>query len=135
MTQIIQSFGGGITVIIIQTVSQASVIHKHVAIVTAVVLLITEIGGAIGTAVAGGIWDNMMPQRLAHHLPEVPQEIRDQLFGATTAITALDPDDPVRIGVIAAYGDTMEVLLIVATVLCEPIHPSVATTIRHQTNF
>ncbi len=50
-TQIIQSMGGGMSAITIQTAAQASVSHKDVATVTAMVLLLTEIGGAIGNSV------------------------------------------------------------------------------------
>ena len=31
---------------------------------------------------AGAIWTNTMPVKLAQHLPDVPQETRDQLFGS-----------------------------------------------------
>lgn len=55
MTQIIQSIGGGIAAVSSQVGAQASVTHKNVAMVTAVVLLITEIGGAIGSAIGAAI--------------------------------------------------------------------------------
>ena len=42
-----------------------------------------------------------MPVKLAQHLPDVPQETRDQLFGSITSIMTLPFDDPVRQGVIA----------------------------------
>ena len=47
-TQILQGIGGGFAAVTSQVGSQASVLHADVAMVTAVVLLITEIGGAIG---------------------------------------------------------------------------------------
>lgn len=49
-TQILQG-AGGFTSAASQVGSQASVTHADVAMVTAVVLLLTEIGGAIGSAV------------------------------------------------------------------------------------
>jgi len=51
MTQILQAFGGGFAATTLQVGAQASVSHKYVAIVTAIVLMITELGGAIGSAV------------------------------------------------------------------------------------
>ena len=67
-TQILQGMGGGMASVTIQVGAQASVTHADVAMATAVVLLITEIGGSIGTAVAGAIWTNRMPGELVKSL-------------------------------------------------------------------
>ncbi|KAK0442481.1 uncharacterized protein EV420DRAFT_1578180 [Desarmillaria tabescens] len=48
-TQILQSIGGGMGSVMIQVGAQASVLHIDVAMVTAVALLLTEIGGATGS--------------------------------------------------------------------------------------
>lgn len=52
-TQLLQGIGGGFAVVASTVGAQASVPHVDVAMVTAVVLLITEIGGAIGSAIGG----------------------------------------------------------------------------------
>ncbi|KAG7449141.1 drug:h+ antiporter [Guyanagaster necrorhizus] len=116
-TQIIQSMGGGMSAITIQTAAQASVSHKDVATVTAIVLLLTEIGGAIGDAVAGAIWTNLMPRKLLKYLPDVSQEERDALYSSITSVTAYARGTEIREGVISAYGDVMKIMLIVATVM------------------
>ncbi|KAI0828474.1 drug:h+ antiporter [Trametes gibbosa] len=116
-TQLLQGIGGGFAAVCSQVGAQASVPHADVAMVTAVVLLWTEIGGSVGSAVAGAIWTNTMPDKLAEHLPMLNQTTRDTLFGSITNVMALPFDDPVRVGVINAYGDTMRVMLIAATVL------------------
>lgn len=51
ITQILQGLGGGFAAVASQVGAQASVPHVDVAIVTAVVLLWTEIGGAVGGAI------------------------------------------------------------------------------------
>lgn len=43
--------GGGFAAVCLQVGAQASVKHSDVAMVTAVVLLVTEIGGSIGGAI------------------------------------------------------------------------------------
>ncbi|KAI0635481.1 drug:h+ antiporter [Trametes polyzona] len=116
-TQLLQGIGGGFASVCSQVGAQASVPHVDVAMVTAVVLLWTEIGGSVGSAVAGAIWTNTMPDKLAAHLPSLNQTERDTLFGSITSVMALPFDDPVRVGVIGAYGDTMRVMVIAATVL------------------
>ena len=50
-SQILQGMGGGFAAIASQTGAQASVPHVDVAIVTAVCLLWTEIGGSVGSAI------------------------------------------------------------------------------------
>ncbi|CDO70201.1 hypothetical protein BN946_scf184942.g1 [Trametes cinnabarina] len=116
-TQLLQGIGGGFASVCSQVGAQASVPHVDVAMVTAVVLLWTEIGGSVGSAVAGAIWTNTMPGKLAEHLPALNQTERDTLFGSITSVMVLPFDDPTRQGVIAAYGDTMRNMLIAATVL------------------
>ena len=51
MTQIIQGFGGGFASVCSQVAAQAAVPHADMAITTAMVLLWTEIGGAVGSAI------------------------------------------------------------------------------------
>ncbi|KAI0742084.1 drug:h+ antiporter [Daedaleopsis nitida] len=116
-TQILQGMGGGFASVCSSVASQAAVPHVDMAITTAMVLLWTEIGGAVGSAVAGAIWTNTMPGKLALRLPGVDQATRDELFGSLTSVIALPFDDPTRQGVIAAYGDVMKLLLIAATVI------------------
>ncbi|KAG8715583.1 hypothetical protein FRC09_016490 [Ceratobasidium sp. 395] len=117
MTQVIQGFGGGFAAVASQVGAQASVPHGEVAIVTAMVLLVTEIGGAIGTAIAGGIWTNTMPKQLEIHLPRVNETTRAALFSSITTIATYPPGDPIREGVIQAYDETMKIMLIAATVI------------------
>ncbi|KAF9046927.1 drug:h+ antiporter [Hymenopellis radicata] len=117
-TQIIQSMGGGIAAVTSQVAAQASVPHVDVATATAVVLLLTEIGGAIGNAISGAIWTNMMPGKLLHYLPFLSDTERAAIYSSISVITTQYPrGDPVREGVISAYGDVMKIMLIVATVV------------------
>lgn len=50
-SQLLQGIGGGFAAVCAQVAAQASAPHADVAMVTAVVLLITEIGGSIGGAI------------------------------------------------------------------------------------
>ncbi|KAJ7632776.1 drug:h+ antiporter [Roridomyces roridus] len=117
LAQILQGLGGGIAGLCIQVSAQASVTQEDVAMVTAVVLLITEFGAAGGGAIAGAIWSSQMPDKLAEHLPFLSQVERDILFGSITAAAGKPRGDPVREGVIAAYSDVMQTMVIVATVV------------------
>ncbi|KAI0092894.1 drug:h+ antiporter [Irpex rosettiformis] len=114
-TQILQGIGGGIAAVSSQVGAQASVTHADVAIVTAVVLLWTEIGGAVGQAIAGAVWTNTMPKNLAKYLPQLSAEEREKLYGSLTTVTTYPRGDPIREGVISAYDRTMRTLVIAAT--------------------
>ncbi|KAH8118651.1 drug:h+ antiporter [Phellopilus nigrolimitatus] len=116
-TQILQGLGGGMAAASMQVGAQASVPHVDVAMVTAVVLLVTEIGGAVGGAIAGAIWTNMMPGRLAAALPGLSADERAALFGSITDVLAYPRGDPIREGVISAYDGTMKVMVVAATAL------------------
>ncbi|KAH8079829.1 drug:h+ antiporter [Cristinia sonorae] len=115
MAQLIQGIGGGFTAAGTTLSAQGSVPHADVAMVTCFMALFIEIGRAIGGSIAGAIWTNTMPENLFKYLPDVPASQRAQLFGNIMSAMRLPPGSPIRNGVIAAYGDTMKIILIVAT--------------------
>ncbi|KAI6137173.1 major facilitator superfamily domain-containing protein [Pisolithus sp. B1] len=115
-TQVLQGLGGGLAVVSSQVGAQASVTHADVAIITALVLLLTEIGAATGNACAGAIWSNTMPGNLDKYLPWLTDEQRAELYGSITSVTSLPRGNPVREGVIQAYDDTMKVMVIASIV-------------------
>lgn len=118
ISQIIQGLGGGFAAVCSQVGAQASVPHVDVATVTAFVLLITEIGGAIGTAIAGGIWTNLMPGKLEAYLgPHANSTEIAGIYGNIRTAALYPLDSPVRAGVIQAYDEVMKILLIVAAVV------------------
>lgn len=117
INQVIQGFGGGIASLTTGVGSQASVPHRDVAIVTALVLLVTEIGGVVGNAIAGAIWSNTMPGQLRKHLPGLSDEEVTTLFGSIIAVGTYPEGSPERNGAIAAYDEVMKRMLIAAVVI------------------
>ncbi|TCD63466.1 hypothetical protein EIP91_005375 [Steccherinum ochraceum] len=116
-TQIIQGLGGGIAVAALMVGVQASVPHSDVAIITAISALWSEIGGAVGTAIAGAIWTNTMPKNLAKYVGFLPEDQRAELFGSITDVMMYPRGDPIREGVITAYSETMLVLVVTGTAI------------------
>ncbi|KAJ3529722.1 hypothetical protein NMY22_g8881 [Coprinellus aureogranulatus] len=144
-SQLLQGIGGGFAAVMAQTGAQASVKHADTAMVTAVVLLVTEIGGSIGSAIAGSIWTSLMPDKLAQYLPFVDEATRAELFGSLYVVASEPRGSPIREGVIlgtpsfspspiyfvdhnadsvfvyhAAYDDVMKVMCIAATAFAVP---------------
>ena len=62
--QVLQGVGGGFASIAVQVSAQAAVAHIDVATVTAMVLLLTEVGNSGGSALAAGVWATYMPREL-----------------------------------------------------------------------
>ncbi|KZT25469.1 drug:h+ antiporter [Neolentinus lepideus HHB14362 ss-1] len=117
LTQLLQGAGGGFAAISSLVGAQASVHHLDLAMVTAMVLLLTEIGGAVGGAFAGAIWANVMPQKLRAYLPNLSQKEIEELYGSIQKAAEHPRGHPVREGVIHAYDDTMMIMCVTATVL------------------
>lgn len=115
--QLLQGIGGGFAAVIMQLVAQALVAHTDVAIVTALVLLITEIGNSVGSAIATAVWTSQMPNELAAHVPTDNQTLLNELYSSITVIQSYPADDPIRQGAIAAYDQVMFHLVLGATIV------------------
>jgi hypothetical protein len=107
--QVLQGIGGGFAAIAIQVSAQASVAHVDVATVTALVLLLSEVGNSVGSAVATGIWTTYMPLELERLVPgaEGNTTLVKELFGSMERIVEYPMGDPVRMGAIEAYHSVM----------------------------
>lgn len=117
MCQVLQGIGGGFAATTIQVAAQASVSHIDVATVTAVVLLLTEVGNAVGSAAATGLWQQHMPKELATYVPTTNSTLLTEIFGDITIIKAMPLDDPIRTGAITAYEHMMHRLVLGAIVV------------------
>ncbi|KNE99463.1 hypothetical protein PSTG_07181 [Puccinia striiformis f. sp. tritici PST-78] len=88
ISQVIGGFGGGFTTLASQLGVQAVVGHQDVGISTAVFLTITQIGGAVGSSLAGSIWTSRLESALAQRLPQselnnIPKIVGDLRFALT----------------------------------------------------
>ena len=107
LCQVLQGVGGGFAAIAIQVSAQAAVSHADVATVTAMVLLLTEVGNSVGSAAATAIWNARMPRELRKYVPTDDEELLKSLFGSITDIAGYPRDDPIRLGAIRAYQQVM----------------------------
>ena len=64
-SQILNSLGGACSVVGTRVASQASVPHQDLASIISLLALWTRLGGAIGSAIAAGIWTGTLPDYLA----------------------------------------------------------------------
>ncbi|WVQ85445.1 hypothetical protein IAT38_007610 [Cryptococcus sp. DSM 104549] len=117
MCQVLQGLGGGFAATAIQVSAQAAVAHVDVATVTAMVLLITEVGNSVGSAIAAAVWSSYMPKELAAHVPTTNATLLADLYGSITQIALYPVDDPIRLGAIAAYQNVMYKLVLGAVIV------------------
>ncbi|KAF2427254.1 putative MFS siderophore transporter [Tothia fuscella] len=112
MCQIFIALSGG-TIILTQQVSVMSVAkHGEIAAVLALLGLFGYIGGAIGNTISGAIWTNTMPNALFTYLPEYARENASTIYEDLDLQLSYELGDPVRDGIIAAYGVAQKNMLI-----------------------
>lgn len=130
--QVLQGMGGGFMGVTLQVAAQVSVRHQYVAMVTAFVLLMTEIGGACGTAILGSLQSTYLLPALQEKLgkagvdAETIASVYASPFAATWAIGT-----PQRTAFIDAWNVYMHnALVIAAAVSAVPILASLLITDR-----
>ncbi|KAI0535641.1 siderochrome-iron transporter MirC [Xylaria digitata] len=123
-TQIAVGIGGGMLNVPAQLGVQASASHQQVAAATAVFLTLVEIGGAVGSAISGAVWTQLIPSKLSHYLPAELASQAHTIFGdigVASDYSTYPPGSPARIAINRSYQETMHVLLMIAVVLCAPL--------------
>ncbi|PWY99830.1 MFS general substrate transporter, partial [Testicularia cyperi] len=118
--QLLQGIGGGSIAITMQVAVQVTVRHADVAIVTALELLTTEIGAAVGSATAGWLFQTYLPAKLEAGLPNMdPTELR-QVYGSLQKALSYPIGSPERTAIIHAWVEVMRILSITATIVLVP---------------
>ncbi|KAI1269920.1 siderophore iron transporter mirC [Xylariaceae sp. FL1019] len=123
-TQIAVGIGGGMLNVPAQLGVQASASHQQVAAATAVFLTLVEIGGAVGAAVSGAVWTQLIPAKLDSYLPASALADAKTIFGDVTVAgnyTMYPLGSPERTAINRSYQETMRVLLTIAISLCVPL--------------
>lgn len=104
MCQILNGIGTGIFSMCGQLAIMAAVTHQEVAVVMAIYSLFGSIGAAIGNAVAGAIWTNILPGELLKALPDDKQDLMPQIYGSLVVQQEWPIGDPIRDAIIEAYA-------------------------------
>ena len=109
LCQILQGIGGGFSAISIQVSAQASVAHADVATITAMVLLISEIGNSVGSAMSTGMWAYYMPLELERYVPnpQGDEGLIRELYGSMMEVVRYERGSEVRVGAELAYHAVM----------------------------
>lgn len=116
--QIVTGIGGGTINVPAQLGLQAACAHQNVAVATAMFLTMANIGGAVGSAVSGAIWSNLLPGRLERELEGMEAQQNVTLI-YNSYITAMEYQwgTPERIAINKAYEEVFRIQLIAACCL------------------
>lgn len=117
MCQILNGIGTGIFATCGQLALMAVVTHQEIAVVMAVYSLFGSIGAALGNAVAGAIWTNVLPGELLKALPADKQDLMPQIYGSLSVQQEWPMGDPIRDHIIEAYGVVQHRMVIAGSVI------------------
>ncbi|KAI9264152.1 major facilitator superfamily domain-containing protein [Phascolomyces articulosus] len=115
-SQVIAGWGAGWVFVPTLVAVQSAVPHNDLAIATALYQVGTTLAYSIGSAIAGAIWNSVIPQEIAKN---VPGDIDvASAMGDITYIAALPAEQ--WEGVIASYGNVLRIFCIIGLCLSVP---------------
>ncbi|KAF4974701.1 hypothetical protein FZEAL_8425 [Fusarium zealandicum] len=112
MCQLFNGIYSGIWSLTARLAIMASVSHQDVAVALALWSMFGSIGSAIGLAIAGGIWTNILPDELANRLPESAQNMTATIYGDIVVQMSYPKDSPERDAIIGAYDVVQQKMVI-----------------------
>ncbi|BGP45103.1 hypothetical protein JCM10450v2_000920 [Rhodotorula kratochvilovae] len=116
LSQVIHGAGGAVTgVFCMQVAMAAAPTQDDVSMVWALILLVGDVGNAVGTALATLLWQHFLPLQLASHLSAtLSTEEIDAVFHSTEIARSYPTDSAASEGIREAYAAVMRLLLYVA---------------------
>ena len=115
MCMLLNAFGTGFMTVSDEIATLSVVSHQQIAAAVAILGFFGSIGSAIGLAVAGAIWQNVFPLRLARYLPADELSNLATIYADITQQLSYETGSQARLAIQQAYGDAQSALLIAAT--------------------
>lgn len=112
MCQLFNGAAGGILAMTSHIAVYAAVSHQEIAVVYAIYGLFGSIGAAIGFAISGGIWTNILPQKLEEFLPEDSKNLSMRIYQSLETQLSYPMGSPIRDAIIEAYSDVQKKMVI-----------------------
>lgn len=116
-TQILVGLGSGIFTTCSQIAVMAPVTHQQLAVVNALAGLFGGVGASIGLAIAGGLWNNLLPKELYNRLPESSKADSVTIFGDIVLQMSFEDGSPERAAIVGAYDHVMRYMVIAGACL------------------
>ncbi|KAH7324764.1 major facilitator superfamily domain-containing protein [Stachybotrys elegans] len=111
--QVLLGVGGGLFPYTAQASLQVHLKHEHLAVMTGLYLATYNVGSALGNAVSGALWTQVLPARLETSLRDINSTLAAQVYASPlTAIVDYPVGTPERDAVIDAYREIQRLLTI-----------------------
>lgn len=117
LTQILVGLGAGIFATCTSISVMVPVTHEEFAAVNALSSLFGGFGAAIGSAIAGAVWNNIAPGELLRRLPEGSKDQFATIFGDISVQMALPLGSPERDAIVGTYRHAMRLMTITGVAL------------------
>ncbi|KAH6865955.1 major facilitator superfamily domain-containing protein [Alternaria rosae] len=111
-TQVLVGLGTAFFATCAQLAVMVPVTHQEIAVVNAVWGLFGSFGSSIGYAIAGGMWNNILPGQMLMRLPEASKPDYMKIFGNITLQSSFLDGTPERDAVVGAYADVQRKMVI-----------------------
>ncbi|KAL2752936.1 hypothetical protein ACRALDRAFT_1065920 [Sodiomyces alcalophilus JCM 7366] len=105
MCQLLNGIGSALFATCAQLGVMAAVPHQQIATAIALWGMFGGIGASIGVAVAGALWNNIIPQKLLELLPETAKDRFAEIYGDMVLQMSFQDGDPIRDAIVGAYAD------------------------------
>lgn len=118
--QVLLGIAGGMFPYPVQASLQVQLKHENLAVMTAIYLSMYNIGSALGNAVSGAVWTQVLPGALRSRLRD--PALAAAFYGKPLEIVTQYPFGTVeRTAVVDAYRSTQRLLVIIGLCLCVPL--------------
>ncbi|KAH7134585.1 major facilitator superfamily domain-containing protein [Dactylonectria estremocensis] len=120
--QIFLGIAGGMFPYPAQAALQAYVKHENLAVMTGVYLATYNVGSALGNAVSGAIWTQVLPTTLGKNLASINETLAVSAYADPfTAALEWPMGTPERTAIVNSYQDVQRYLTITGMCLCIPL--------------
>lgn len=113
MTQILVGLGTCLFNVCGTLAVMAVVTHQEVAVVLAIYGLFGSIGAAVGSAIAGAMWNNITQNQMYARLPEGSKHLAASIFGNIEAQMKYADGSAERDAIVGAYSNVQRKMVIV----------------------
>ncbi|KAM3559340.1 hypothetical protein MY1884_003526 [Beauveria asiatica] len=113
MCQLFSGIYSGVWAATAQLSVMANVTHQETAVAMALFGLFGSIGAAIGQAVAGGLWTNILPRELYKNLPTELKSNASAIYADLEVQLSYPMGSPARDAIIVSYGHVQRLMVIV----------------------
>lgn len=112
MTQLLVGIGTAFFTTCGQLAAMVPVTHQEIAAVLAVWGMFGTVGSSIGSAIAGGIWNNLFLPTLTKNLPEGSKDLAPGIFADLVVQISYQDGTPERDAIVDTYAYVQRLILI-----------------------